>query len=158
MSRVLGIDWGSRRIGLSAGDADIGLAFPLDAATESTEKERLEHLLRLIEKDRVQTIVIGYPFHMNGDAGEMIKKVDAFISTLSELAPQVSIHRLDERLSSQAADQLSPHKKKQSPKDKIKERKSGVRDSRAATVILQDFFDQQNQQWEFTHPDDLDIG
>lgn len=142
MSRIIGIDWGSRRIGLSHADKDMGLAFPLPAATQPSPQDRLQHILDVIKKESAQEVVIGYPLHMNGEAGSMAQLVDEFIASLQD-ASSVIVHRVDERLSSQAADRLQPLKKRLSPQEKIKERRSGSRDSRAATVILQDFLDQQ---------------
>lgn len=142
----LGIDYGEKRIGLSSGDDDIRLAVPIAAAVESTKQARMDHIAQEIERRRVSALVVGYPFNMDGSVGFKAKEVDAFIAEL-EARFQLPVHRTDERLTSQAAEAqmhaTKPQKtrKKKSVKAKQQERRSGELDSRAATLILQDYLD-----------------
>lgn len=142
----LGIDYGEKRIGLSSGDDDIRLAVPIPAAVEPTKEARMEHIAKEIERRRIGALVVGYPFNMDGSVGFKAKEVDAFIAAL-ELRFSLPVHRTDERLTSQAAESQmrmgKPQKtrKKQSIKAKQEERRSGELDSRAATLILQDYLD-----------------
>jgi len=142
----LGIDYGEKRIGLSSGDDDVRLAVPIPAAVEPTKEARLAHIAREIERRRIGALVVGYPFNMDGSVGFKAKEVDAFIAEL-EAKFGLPIHRTDERLTSQAAEaqmrEAAPKntRKKKSVKAKQQERRSGALDSRAATLILQDWLD-----------------
>ena len=74
---------------------------------------------------------------MNGSIGFKAKEVDAFILEI-ESRFGLLVHRADERLSSYSVEQTMKKQKKQL------DRKSGAIDSRAATLILQDFIEAQN--------------
>lgn len=142
----LGIDYGEKRIGLSAGDDDVRLAVPIPAAVEPTKEARLKHIADEIQKRRIGALVVGYPFNMDGSVGFKAKEVDAFIAGL-EAQFRLPVHRTDERLTSQAAEsQMRANKpqksrSRKSIKAKQEERRSGELDSRAATLILQDYLD-----------------
>lgn len=142
--RTLGIDFGTRRVGLSYAD-EVGVAVPLAAAVEATQEERLEHIGEEIERRRIELLVVGYPYNMNGSVGFKAREVDVFITEL-ERRFQLPVQRIDERLSSYAADgsyRRRPGRSRRDPKAVQQERRSGERDSRAAAVILQDYLDQQ---------------
>lgn len=130
---VLGIDYGEKRIGLSFGDS-LGLAVPIAAAVESTVEKRFEHIGAVIQDRRIKKLVVGMPYNMNGSSGFKAKEVEEFIGQLEKQfsLPVVSI---DERLTSH---QVEEELKKQGRKV---DRRSGEIDSRAATLILQDYLD-----------------
>jgi putative Holliday junction resolvase len=133
--RCLGIDYGERRIGLSYGD-ELGVAVPLPAAIEKLPEERIAHIVAEATGRRATDLVVGYPLSMDGSAGFKAREVDRFIERLGrELA--LPVHRVDERLSSQAAAGHLPKRRD----DEL--RRSGRIDSMAACLILQDFLDQQ---------------
>jgi len=130
----LGIDYGEKRVGLSFGD-DLGLAVPLPAAVESTQEKRLEHIERVVRERRIQKIVIGYPYNMDGSVGFKAKEVDAFVEVLTKFI-DLPVERVDERLTSHTVEtQLKSMNRKA-------DRKTGEVDSRAAALILQDYLDQ----------------
>lgn len=139
----LGVDYGEKRIGLSFGD-ELGLAVPLPAAVQSKKFERLAFIQRIIRERNINTLVVGYPYNMDGSVGFKAKEVDAFIHEL-QTRFKLPIHRVDERLTShQAAAQMQAAEgkhKRRSPKAQRDARKSGSLDSRAAALILQDFLD-----------------
>ncbi|MDG2167482.1 MAG: Holliday junction resolvase RuvX [Opitutales bacterium] len=130
---VLGIDYGEKRIGLSFGDS-LGLAVPIAAAVEPTVEKRFEHIGAVIQDRRIKKLVVGMPYNMNGSSGFKAKEVEEFIGQLEKQfsLPVVSI---DERLTSH---QVEEELKKQGRKV---DRRSGEIDSRAATLILQDYLD-----------------
>ena len=131
---TLGIDYGEKRVGLAFGD-ELAVATPLPAATESKKAERIEHILGIIQQRKIQEIAIGYPYNMDGSVGFKAKEVDAFVSALNDAGVSLPIHRIDERLTShQVETQLRAMNQKW-------DRKSGEVDSRAATLILQDYLD-----------------
>lgn len=142
--RCLGIDFGTVRIGLSYGD-ELGVAVPIPAATAATAAARLEQIAAEITGRRIEQLVVGYPLNMDGSTGFKAREVDAFIAQLEQRFG-LPVVRLDERLSSYAADTPAAPGSKRGSRSKqavMRERRSGERDSRAAAVILQDFLDQQ---------------
>lgn len=133
--RYLGIDYGARRIGLSYGD-ELGVATPLPALTEADEARRWAGLKLAIAERRATELVLGYPLNMDGTAGFKAKEVDAFAARLKrEYA--LPVHLVDERLTSYEAESTIAKSKRREV------RASGIIDSRAATLILQDFLDQK---------------
>lgn len=133
--RFLGIDYGEKRIGLSYGD-ELGVAVPLEAATERLKRDRLRHIEKVVAQREIIALVVGYPLNMDGSIGFKAKEVDRFIEILQRRLP-VTIHRVDESLTTfQAEAGMRSVGKKIS-------RKSGQIDSLAATLILQDFLDVQ---------------
>ncbi|MCF3648484.1 Holliday junction resolvase RuvX [Synoicihabitans lomoniglobus] len=133
--RFLGIDPGTKRLGLATGD-DMGLASPLPALTQATANERWAALLIEIRQRRVTELVLGYPLNMDDSVGPKARESEAFAVRLRE-ATGLPVHLVDERLTSHVAESSLP-------KHKLREmRASGVIDSRAAAIILQDYLDQR---------------
>ncbi|MCM2275847.1 MAG: Holliday junction resolvase RuvX [Candidatus Didemnitutus sp.] len=134
--RCLGIDYGAKRIGLAHGD-EVGVATPLPAVLEAAGEARWAKLGEAIKARRITDLVVGYPYNMDGSAGFKAKEVEAFVAELKARFA-LPVHLIDETLTSYAAE--SSIKKK----DRRGVRDSGLIDSRAATIILQDFLDQRN--------------
>lgn len=133
--RCLGIDYGTRRIGLSFGD-ELGVATPLPALVEADEARRWVALAAVVRQRRVTELVVGYPLNMDDSPGFKAREVDAFAARLrTEFG--LPVHLVDERLSSYEAESSIAKSKRREV------RASGVIDSRAATIILQDFLNQR---------------
>ena len=134
MSRSLGIDFGTRRIGLALSDPTGTLASPLPFLENSSPREVLAGLQELIQTHGVKTIVIGLPRNMDGTYGPSAQKVREFITQIqphlsAEIIPQ------DERLTTaQASRDLSQMGLSQ------KDLRKKV-DSSSAALILQQFLD-----------------
>ena len=133
MPRCLGIDYGEKRIGLAYGD-ELGVATPLPAAIEPRKVDRIATIGGVIRERRIELLVIGYPYNMDGSIGFKAREVDAFVEKL-EAAFSLPVERLDERLTSREAGRTM------SLKELRQTRKKGILDSRAATLILQDYLD-----------------
>ena len=133
--RCLGIDYGTKRVGLAHGD-EIGVATPLPALVDAEENVRWQKLGELIKQRRITDLVVGYPYNMDGSAGFKAKEVDAFAARLkAEFG--LPVHLVDETLTSSEAESSIPKK------DRRGVRASGLVDSRAACLILQDYLDQK---------------
>lgn len=137
---LLGIDYGEKRIGLAFGD-ELGMAVPLPAAARPTEEGRFEEIAAIIARRRVGAIVVGYPYNMDGSIGFKAREVDDFIARL-EGKFGLPVHRIDERLTTHAAQRGLEETGRKGKRDR-KVRASGEVDSRAATLILQDYLDAQ---------------
>ncbi len=133
--RFLGIDHGTRRIGLASGD-ELGLATPLPALVEADPAARRRALAGVVKARRIQEIVLGLPLNMDGSAGFKAKEVEAFAAELrAEFG--LPVHLVDERLTSHIAEAGMNQKELRAIRAK------GIVDSRAAAVILQDYLDQR---------------
>ena len=133
--RFLGIDHGARRIGLSYGD-ELGVATPLPALIEADPAKRWSALVALVAQRRITDLVIGYPLNMDDTAGFKAKEVDAFAARLREEV-KLPVHLVDERLTSYEAESTIAKSRRRDV------RASGIIDSRAATIILQDYLNQK---------------
>ncbi|AKC83042.1 Holliday junction resolvase [Verrucomicrobia bacterium IMCC26134] len=133
--RFLGIDYGTRRIGLATGD-ELGVATPIPALVDAELVSRRLALAAVVRQRRIDEIVIGYPLNMDGTAGYKARETDAVAAELrAEFG--LPVHLVDERLTSHIAEQGMNQKQ-------LREiRAKGIIDSRAAAVILQDYLDQR---------------
>jgi len=120
--KYLGIDWGTKRIGLALADEETSLALPY-----KTVASLAEVLFEIINED-IDLVVIGSPKKMSGEAASN-KEWENFVKQLKAKAG-VEVELLDERLSSLAADALEGEDKDKAGRDEI-----------AATLILQDYLD-----------------
>jgi putative Holliday junction resolvase len=129
--RCLGIDFGARRWGLAYGD-DLGVATPLPALVLPDYARRWSDLRAVVQERRVTDLVVGHPFNMDGSAGAKAREVERFADRLrAEFG--LPVHLVDERLTSYEAEETIPKSHRRAV------RQSGIIDSRAATIILQDF-------------------
>ncbi len=133
--RCLGIDYGTKRVGLAHGD-EIGVATPLPALVDADETVRWRKLSEVIKQRRITDLVLGYPYNMDGSVGFKAKEVDAFAAKL-KIQFGLPVHLVDETLTSSEAESSI------AKKDRRSVRGSGLIDSRAACLILQDYLDQQ---------------
>lgn len=133
--RFLGIDHGTRRIGLAVGD-ELGFASPAAALTQVDPTARWEALLTQVRERRIDELVVGYPLNMNDSVGPKAREVAAFAERL-RAATGLTVHLVDERLTSHEAEASLP-------KHQLRDmRASGIVDSRAAAIILQDYLNQR---------------
>jgi putative Holliday junction resolvase len=135
----LAIDYGSRRIGLAAGDTQSGIASPLKTIEGTgTPRSDAAAVLRHGAQFDVDGFVIGLPLNMDGSEGPQARATRAFGDALAA-ASDKPIHYWDERLSSFAAEDLIQaeeltRKKKRSRVDRV-----------AAQLILQEFLRAQQE-------------
>jgi putative Holliday junction resolvase len=134
--RCLGLDYGTKRIGLAHGD-EVGVATPLPAVLETAGEARWAKLAVVIQQRRITDLVVGFPYNMDGSVGFKAKEVEAFVAELKARFG-LPVHLVDETLTSYAAENTIKKKDRRGVRD------SGLIDSRAAAIILQDFLDQRN--------------
>ena len=133
MPVYLGIDYGTKRIGLAWAD-ELAVAFPLGVIAGVESKGSWEQLGQVVEERGVTDFVVGYPLHMDGEVGLRAKEVDSFAGELRERFG-LPVYKIDERLTSLAATEALG--KKANPRD-------GKIDATAASLILKDFLDEGN--------------
>jgi len=136
--RVLGLDVGSKTIGVAVSDALLVTAQGLTTLywDENDMSSADSRLKEIIDEYDISKIVIGLPKHMNGSIGERGKLTQIYAKRLERVFG-LSVFLLDERLTTVTAEKIllegnvSRNKRKQ------------VIDKMAAVVILQQFLDQQ---------------
>jgi putative holliday junction resolvase len=137
MSRILGLDHGSRRIGLAIADPETGMAFARRAIQRRNLDRDLGLIRELCASEGVELIVIGLPLHLDGSEGAQAAAARAFGDRLHELGLEVRYE--DERLTSwEAAERMAEAGRHPS-------RGSGELDSTAARLILQQYLDARHR-------------
>ena len=134
MSRLLGIDYGTVRIGLALSDPTRTLASPLPFLENSSPSQVISTMAALIETHQITGLVIGMPRNMDGTYGPSAQKVRDFIAQIQK-SISLPITPIDERLTTaQASKQLSGIGLNQ------KQLRKKV-DSSSACLILQQYLD-----------------
>ena len=139
--RVLGIDYGARRVGLALSDATGTLASPWRLIDRPpSEAETLRVLAGVVdtlsrEDDGLEAVVLGWPRRLDGTSTHQTALVEAFGRAL-EQRTGVRVVLQDERLSSHAADERLAERGERD----WRARKRKL-DAAAAAIILQDFLD-----------------
>jgi putative Holliday junction resolvase len=146
MVNYLGLDIGRKRIGISRGDDELKLALPMDAVSMVGRLSCLRKIANIISKLNVNVVIAGSPLNMDGSKSEMSEYVDNFILDLEKfVGGDVVFVMVDERLTSVQAEadlRIARGTKFESHGHKRKMRRRGTIDSNAATVILQDYFNE----------------
>jgi putative Holliday junction resolvase len=135
VTAVIGLDHGSRRIGVAVGDEETGQAFPRPALRRRNVAADLEQIGALAQAEETTRIVVGLPRNMDGSEGAQASAARAFGAQLSAIGLEVVF--VDERLTSwQAGERLGAAGRRP-------ERASGEKDSAAACLILQEWLDRR---------------
>ena len=103
MNRILGIDYGERRVGLALSDPLNIFAKPFLTIDRKLSLDLFEEIKRVIQDNSVNKIVIGIPLNMKGMDSKQTIIVREFIKVL-ETKIKLPIHLQDERLSSKSAE------------------------------------------------------
>ena len=132
--RILGLDVGSRRIGLAVSDPLGITAQGLDTIHRQNKRLDFGQLERVIREYDVTQIVIGLPLRMSGVEGASAEKMQAFAEDIRRRF-RLPVHLWDERLSSAQANRLLRET------DMSIKRRGQVVDQMAAVLILQSWMD-----------------
>ncbi len=134
-SRVLGIDYGTARIGVSLSDPLGIIAQPLE--TLKNDATAIERLAKLIKQHGATLVVVGMPLNLKGQKAHKAQEVEQFVARLKDQTGVAAV-LWDERFTSTIAQQTLLSlgtKKKERRTDK------GRVDAMAAAIILQSFLD-----------------
>jgi len=133
--RILAIDYGKKRIGLAVTDPLNIFAYPL--ITLENNNSFMDKFKQIIVEYNVATIILGDPLKENGQNSDLDSQIRKFKKQIEEKF-QIDVHMIDERYSSQIAQQRII----QSIKSKKKRRDKSLLDKNAAAVILEDYLKQ----------------
>jgi putative Holliday junction resolvase len=139
--RILGIDYGEKRVGLAISSPVIAIAQGLPTIERVDGKDYLEDLADVIKEKEVDEIVVGLPKNMNGSIGEKAEEVFVLVETLKSKF-NLPVHTFDERLTTVRA-----HRAMTGAKMSKKGKKKRV-DMIAAQFILQAYLDQNSRSAE----------
>ena len=133
--RILGIDYGSSRVGLAVSDPLHIIATPLKTIKNKSNKYLLEHIGQIVKEYGIESIVVGLPLGMNGKETKQTETVKLFSEILGKNNYKVILE--DERLTTVIA-------KKELIKQKISTgRNKSLIDQIAAALILQNYLDRK---------------
>lgn len=142
--RTLAIDLGSKRIGLAMSDAGGAWATPLEVIAVNDPQHAIAPIVKLVEKEGVERIVVGLPLNMDDTIGPAAKSVIAWceklMASVSSAMPTDRLVFVDERLSSFDAEQRLIDIKRSGAKMTRKDKKQSL-DAVAAAGFLQAFLD-----------------
>ena len=132
MSRVLAVDWGTRRVGLALSDPSGRLARPLETLTVRSAEDAAAGVARTAAREGVRCIVVGLPFRPSGDEGSAARGARRLGEALKEQGYQVEF--VDERWTSEEARELAVAKgERRGDKGRL--------DQLAALLLLQHYLD-----------------
>lgn len=136
MARVLGVDLGSRRIGLACSDATGTIASPLRVLVRSGDEAR-DHraIVEAATEEEAERIVVGWPLSMSGAEGTAAVAARAEADAIRAIAGDIAVELHDERLTTVTAERalLESGMRRKS--------RTKVRDAVAAAVMLQAYLD-----------------
>ncbi len=134
MAKVLGIDYGEKRVGVAISDS---LQIIASSLTTIETKQFFLFLIELLQKEDIDRFVVGEPKNLDGTATDSTEMTEKFIEKLSIKYPNIPIKRIDERFTSKIAKQiiLDAGTKKSKRRDKA------LVDKVSAAIILQSHLD-----------------
>ena len=132
--RILGIDYGSRRLGLALSDPLGITAQPLDTLERRSLAQDLARLSGIAAEREVTLVVIGLPTNLDGSPGALWEEAEGFRVRL-EKELDLPVEGRDERLTTAEAERLLVEA------DLSRRRRRQVIDKMAATLILQSYLD-----------------
>jgi putative Holliday junction resolvase len=139
MGRILGIDFGTKRIGIAITDPLQIFASPLKTVRNH---EFYDFIEEYIKTESIEEFVIGYPMTLNNQASESVKYINPFIRKLNRLFPEIPVNKVDERFTSGMAlkTMIEGGVKKKERRDKA------MVDKISASIILQSFLDKRSNK------------
>lgn len=139
MSRVLGLDIGDVRIGVSMSDKLGIIASPLEVINRKKTNSK-DRIVEIVKENDVEKIIYGLPISLDGSEKIQAKKVKKYIKELKKII-NIEYEAVDERYSTVSADNMLNTFTK---KDAMEKRK--IVDKVAATIILQTYLDMNNKR------------
>lgn len=139
MSRLMAIDYGSKRVGIAVTDP---LQMIATGLTTVHSKDIIQFLKDYLCNEKVECIVVGEPKTMKNKASESARFIEPFVKNLKRTFPNILVERMDERFTSQMAMQtmIDSGMKKNARKDKC------LVDEISATIILQSYMEMKKSK------------
>jgi putative holliday junction resolvase len=132
--KLMGIDYGRRRIGVAVSDEEGRLARSIGIVDRKTHPNYIDELIRIITQENPAAIIFGLPLNADDEETAMSKEVREFAMAIEQRV-NLPIHFIDESFTSKKASELMMHRKKKARRDK------SLSDRIAACLILQEYID-----------------
>jgi putative pre-16S rRNA nuclease len=139
LMKILGLDLGSKTIGVAISDDLLLTAQVLTVIRRTVLKKDLEAVFALVEKYGVEEMVVGLPINMDGSKGESAQRTENFIEILRR-SSSLKVIPWDERLSTVAAERILLEG------DLSRKKRRKVIDRLAAAYILQGYLDSRPRE------------
>ncbi len=134
MARILGLDYGTRRVGAALSDPGRTIAFPVEIYELRGLEPDARHFRELVQENEVERIVVGLPLHLSGQEGQIASRARAFGAWLATATAR-PVAFFDERFSTFEADE------KMRGAGLTRRKRKGLRDKLAAQIMLQSYLD-----------------
>lgn len=135
--RILALDPGSKRMGVALSDELGWTAQPLETYERRSVEADVAHIQDLVRQHDVREVVMGMPFHMNGQVGPEAKHVQKFMVAL-EQALSVPVIAWDERLTTKEAEDILI------AANVSRKKRKGAVDRVAAAILLQSYLESRS--------------
>lgn len=136
--RTLAIDHGEKRVGLALSDEDGRFAHPLATLERKSPDALLTAIAEIVERERVEEIVVGLPLHLDGSAGASARRAQKFADRLREKTALPVVmwdERMTTALATRALDAAGVRRKNQ----------KGKVDRVAAALLLESYLDARKE-------------
>tara|TARA_B100000579_G_C22780320_1_gene828899 strand:- start:675 stop:1085 length:411 start_codon:yes stop_codon:yes gene_type:complete len=134
VSKIVSIDYGTKRVGVAISDSSRKIAFALDTINNELI---ISYLQDLLTKEKISTIVVGSPKNLVNKDNDISKEVNSFINTLHQKFSHINIEKYDERFTSVIAKKIILS----SGINKKKRKNKSLVDKVSSTIILQDYLE-----------------
>jgi len=137
MNKIMGLDLGSKTLGIALSDSLGLIAHGLETFrfNENNYQKALKRVIEICNLENIETIVLGLPKHMNGDIGERAELSIQFKQMIESKMPKVEVILVDERLTTKVMTQQLIFA------DVSRKKRKQVIDKMAAVAILQGYLD-----------------
>ena len=121
--KIVGIDYGTVRIGIAVSDVDRRLASPYETYVRKSPEQDTKYFRQLVSEERITHFVLGLPLHLSGDLSEKAKEVIQFGRWLASITG-IEVDYMDERYTSVEAEHILRQagltdKKRKAHRDKL---------------------------------------
>jgi putative holliday junction resolvase len=134
MTRILGLDYGTRRVGAALSDPGRTIAFPVETYVLRGPEPDARHFRELVQENDVERIVVGLPLHLSGREGQIASLARSFGEWLASATARPIVF-FDERFSTFEAEE------KLLGAGLTRRKRKGIRDKLAAQIMLQSYLD-----------------
>lgn len=134
MARIVGIDFGEKRVGIASTDP---LQIIANGITTLPPAEAIDFLVKFVQENEVTLFVIGRPTTLKNEPAAVLQKVEQFVASLHQKIPSVPIVFFDERFTSVLAQRTMI----ESGLRKKERQNKALVDKISATIILQSYLE-----------------
>lgn len=136
MPRLMSFDFGTKRLGIAVTDP---LQIFATGLTTIHPKDIVEFITQYLEKEQIETFIVGEPKQMDGTASQSAQHVKGFVTILNKHFPAIPVELVDERFTSKIASATIA----QSGLKKSDRQKKELVDTISAVIILQSFLERK---------------